>query len=249
LRVQESASGAKIPRADLRLDPKGMDRMATYLELSHRLSANTPLPLGVPPLEFHHHYNMERGDVSNLFVLHFSNHTGTHIDAPWHFVASGLRINDFRLEEFIFERPACIDLSLDDGGLVEVGHLAPHTSLIHQSDLLLLRTGYSRVRRKDSQRYAMQSPGVSSAAADHLVQNFPELRAIGLDTVSLACMQHLEDGLEAHRILLRGEGRRFLIIEDMNLDWDISHLQRVIALPLFIEGIDSSPCTVMGVIQ
>ena len=79
------------------------------------------------------------------------------------------------------------------------------------------------------------------------MENFPHLPAIGLDTVSLACMQHLEDGLEAHRILLRGEGRRFLIIEDMNLDFDLSRLQQVIALPLFIEGIDSAPCTVMGV--
>jgi kynurenine formamidase len=190
---------------------------------------------------------MERGDVSNLFVLHFSNHTGTHVDAPWHFVASGLRISDFRLEEFIFERPAFIDFSLSDGELIEVGHLKPHADLIRQCDLLLLRTGYSQLRERDPQRYAMQSPGLSAAAADYLAQNFPELRAIGLDTISLACMQHLEDGLEAHRILLRGEGRRFLIIEDMNLDWDLSQLQQVIALPLFIEGIDSSPCTVMGV--
>jgi kynurenine formamidase len=68
-----------------------------------------------------------------------------------------------------------------------------------------------------------------------------------MDTISLACMQHLEEGLEAHRILLRGDGRRFLIIEDMNLDFDLSHLRRVFALPLFIEGVDSSPCTVMGV--
>ena len=88
----------------------------------------------------------------------------------------------------------------------------------------------------------------SSGAATYVVEQFPALRAIGLDTVSLACMQHLEDGLEAHRILLRGEGRRFLIIEDMNLDRDLSRLQQVMAVPLFIEGADSSPCTVMGLI-
>lgn len=221
--------------------------MTKYLELSHRMSSATPLPNGVPPLEFHHHYSMDRGDVSNLFVLHFSNHTGTHIDAPWHFVASGLRISDFQLEEFIFDRPGCIDISLGDGELIEAEHLEPHADLIHRCDLLLLRTGYSRVRQRAPQRYAQQSPGVSTGAANYLAAEFPELRALGLDSVSLACMKHLEDGLEAHRLLLRGEGRRFLIIEDMNLDRDLSRLVQVIALPLMIEGIDSAPCTVMGV--
>jgi kynurenine formamidase len=90
---------------------------------------------------------------------------------------------------------------------------------------------------------------MSVHGASYLAGHFPRLRAIGLDTISLASMQHLEEGLEAHRILFRGDGRRFLIIEDMNLDFDLSQLRRVIALPLFIEGIDSSLCTVMGVID
>jgi arylformamidase len=221
--------------------------MAKYFELSHRLNSRTPLPPGVPAYEFRHHSSMKRGDVSNLFVLHFSNHTGTHIDAPWHFVDSGIPISAFRLDEFVFERPAYIDIPLGDGILIEVGHLAPLADLISQCDLLLLRTGFSRVRKSDPQRYALQSPGVSTGAANFLAKTFPNLRALGLDTVSLACMQHLEDGLEAHRILLRGEGRRFLIIEDMNLDYELSRLERVIALPLLIEGIDSAPCTVLGV--
>ena len=55
--------------------------------------------------------------------------------------------------------------------------------------------------------------------------------------------------LEAHRILLRGEARRFLIIEDMNLDWDLTQLRHVMALPLFLEGLDSAPCTVVGVVE
>lgn len=83
--------------------------------------------------------------------------------------------------------------------------------------------------------------------ARYLAKNFPHLRSLGLDTVSLASMQHPEEALEAHRILLRGEGRGFLIIEDMNLDGALSRLRSVIALPLFIEEVDSSPCAVMGI--
>jgi kynurenine formamidase len=193
-----------------------------------------------------HHASIERGDVSNLFVLQLSNHTGTHIDAPWHFVRNGLSISQFRLEEFVFEHPLCIDFSLGDGEMFQASDLEPYFDRISDCDLLLLRTGYSHVRRTDPDRYRHFSPGMSIEGARYLEQ-FPGLRALGLDTISLASMQHLEEGLEAHRVLLGGQNRRFLIIEDMNLDRDLSQLERVLALPLFIDGVDSAPCTIMGI--
>jgi kynurenine formamidase len=219
----------------------------SYLELSHRLSVGAPLPPGVPAMQVQQCYSIERGDASNLFVLRLSNHSGTHVDAPWHFVASGLRICDFRLEEFVFEHPLCIDVALSDGQLLEPDHFRPHAKRISTADLLLVRTGYSRIRRQAPERYTLQSPGMSTAGASFLAEQFPGLRALGLDTISLASMQHLEEGLEAHRILFRGTGRRFLVVEDMNLDFDLARLRQVIALPLFIEGVDSSLCTVMGI--
>jgi len=218
-----------------------------YMELSHRLGVNTPRPPGVPPLEFRHECSIARGDASNLFVLRFSNHTGTHMDAPWHFVATGIRICDFSLEEFVFDRPFCLDLSLGDGEMFRPAHFEPHAEPIARCDLLLLRTGYSLVRQGDPDRYRQHSPGMSVEGAHYLAKQFPSLRALGMDTVSLACIDHLDEGMEAHRVLLGGEGRRYLVIEDMNLNHDLSRLRRVIALPLFLEGVDSSPCTVMGI--
>jgi len=218
-----------------------------YLQLSHHLSVDTPIPPGVPPIRFRHHSSMDRGDVSNLFVLEFSNHTGTHIDAPWHFVRDGLPISEFSLEEFVFERPLCVDISARDGQILGPADFEPHFAAISDCDLLLIRTGYARVRRTDPARYRTFAPGMSVEGAHYVAEKFPTLRAVGLDTVSLACMQHLEEGLEAHRVLLGGKGRRFLIIEDMDLDHDLSQLKRVFALPLFIDGVDSAPCTVMAI--
>jgi arylformamidase len=219
-----------------------------YIELSHRLGPSTPVAPGVPPPEFRQHYSIQRGDVSNLFVLKLSNHFGTHVDAPWHFVDSGLKISDFTIEECVFDQPLCLDLPMKEAGLITANHLKPYADQIARCDLLLLRTGYSAIRGTDPERYRSKGPGMSVEGASYLAANFPRLRALGLDTISLACMEHLEEGLEAHRVLLRGEGRRFLIVEDMKLEPDLSRLRSVIVLPLFIEGIDSSPCTVMGVI-
>lgn len=218
-----------------------------YLELSYHLNTSTPIAPGVPPIEFQHHYSMDRGDVSNLFVLKFSNHTGTHIDAPLHFVRDGIPISQFGLRDFVFDSPLCVDLPVGDGEIFRPSHFELHAAAIANCDLLLLRTGYARVRRTDASRYRLFAPGMSVEGAQYITQTFPQLRALGLDTISLACMQHLEEGLEAHRVLLGGNGRRFLIIEDMNLDHDLSQLKQVLAFPLFIDGVDSAPCTVVGI--
>ena len=57
------------------------------------------------------------------------------------------------------------------------------------------------------------------------------------------------EGIRCHQALLgfgREDGRRILIIEDLNLPLDLPPPKRVIALPLFITGVDSAPCTVVA---
>jgi kynurenine formamidase len=189
---------------------------------------------------------MTRGDLSNVMELTLLSHVGTHVDAPRHFVADGATLTDFSADEFVFSRPMCLDLPLANGDLVSRERLAGHAARLAECDLLLLRTGFFKVRAIDSHRYATQSPGLDACAARFLKEEFPRLRAIGLDTISLACMVHLEEGLEAHRILLGGRNRHFLIFEDMNLSHELAGLCRVIALPLMVTGADGCPCTILG---
>jgi hypothetical protein len=54
--------------------------------------------------------------------------------------------------------------------------------------------------------------------------------------------------MAAHHELLGGEGRRFLIIEDMNLEQDLTGLREVRVCPWLVQGMDSGPCAVVGVI-
>ena len=92
----------------------------------------------------------------------------------------------------------------------------------------------------------MLSPGFSAAGARFLRDNFPGLRGLGLDTLSLACMAQLEEGLEAHRVLLGGPGRRFLILEDVDLAPELSHLRQVMVVPWQVRDWDSGPCTILA---
>jgi hypothetical protein len=70
-----------------------------------------------------------------------------------------------------------------------------------------------------------------------------------MDTISFACIAHLEEGMEAHRVLLSPPGSRFLLLEDMNLNFDLSPLRELWIMPWLVEGIDSAPCTIVGLLD
>lgn len=221
----------------------GSDRR--WIKLSHDLSEDSPLPPGIPPLTRHDRSSMAKGDVSNVVDLYLCNHIGSHMDAPLHFAMQGLSLTDFDVNEFYFTSPLVLDIPLSDGDLIYPEHFAPFAEQISQADILLIRTGFGMHRTTDPERYRLKGPGFSEAGARHLADNFPNLSCLGLDAVSLASMMHLDEGLRAHQALLVDD-RMFLVLEDLNLDYDLSNIAEVVALPLMIRGIDGGPCTVIA---
>ncbi len=192
---------------------------------------------------------MARGSISNVFRLTICNHTGTHIDGPNHFSMKKKAVNKFNIEDFIFNDPLLLDIIKNDRELIYVEDLEPHFNYIKKSDLLLLRTGFSKIRRQNLKRYIKGSPGFSAAAGKYLAGKFPNLRAIAMDTLSFACPLKLEEGIRAHQILLDECSRTIFLIEDINLDFDLSKVKQVMTIPLFVENIDSAPCTVFALMD
>ena len=84
-----------------------------------------------------------------------------------------------------------------------------------------------------------------------LRQDFPAVRAIGMDWISVSSYESRELGRQAHRAFLNpdGEGSPVLIIEDMNLSKNLKNLAEVLVVPILIETIDSAPCTVIGFLK
>lgn len=220
--------------------------MSQLVKLSFNLDLRDPLPPAIPPVEIKRLFDVEAGDVANGYILHFANHSGTHVDAPQHVDSSGFSITQFEMHEFIFKSPLFINLDLEDDELIRPEHLKPHRHELEGCDLLMIKTGYSEIRSIEPQRYCLHSPGFSIAGAGYL-RRFSNLRAFGMDTISFACLAYLDEGMEAHEVLLGGEGRRFLIMEDVDLSADLSNIERVILMPWLIEGIDSAPCSLVGI--
>jgi kynurenine formamidase len=114
---------------------------------------------------------------------------------------------------------------------------------------ILSDTAINRKSRSayDPQGYSERGPGISSDACRYLMDNFPSLKGIALDWLSLSSYAHMEEGVLAHQYLLgKFHSHQMVIIEDLNFsELDGQKLQRVIALPLLVRGIDSGPCQVV----
>jgi arylformamidase len=217
-----------------------------FVFLGYPLSQEAPTPPAIPAMELTPFMSLKQGNEANVTMIKVISHTGTHVDAPSHVIEEGITITDFTPEEFVFSNPHVIDLPLQDGEIVQPNHLAPFVEANKDADLLLFRFGYGHVRHSDPIRYSTKCPGFGVESAEFLREEFPNMRALGMDVPSLSCIEYLDQTMAAHNILLRGKERRFLVIEDMYLHQDLSRLSVVIVAPLLIERCDGGPCTVLG---
>ena len=70
------------------------------IDLTLTLSGSTPNFPGSPEVQFLSWSNLKE-DGYNLELLFLSSHTGTHLDAPYHFVKDGLKINQIPIKRLI----------------------------------------------------------------------------------------------------------------------------------------------------
>ena len=214
-----------------------------YRLLSYHLNAKTPMYGSAMPVKIEPCKQISKGDACDTSYVTFSNHSGTHIDAPRHFSAGGKSLSQYGIEELIFSRPFVLDLKKGDGELV----LPQDLKDIPECDLLLIRTGFYQYR--GTEKYRLNNPGISAAAAKMIRETLPSIRAIGIDSISVSSYTKREEGRLAHQALLDPDAHKnkpLLLIEDMDLSGDLSGLKKVFAVPVFFEGVDSMTCTVIG---
>jgi len=212
--------------------------------LSHPISNETPLYGNEKGIKISPDKQIQSGDSCNTLNLSFPNHSGTHIDFPFHFNQGGKTINDYPASYWQFDHVETIDLSgkVDDNQIIGpelfsgMGNLA--------TELLLIKTGYGAYR--GSNRYTLTPPGLSSNLAPFFRKNFPQLRCVGMDLISVSSYSNREEGRKAHHAFLNpDEGEIILLIEDMKLDTD-GPFNKVIVAPLLIDNADGAPCTVLA---
>ena len=222
-----------------------------YRRLSYTLNVRDHAFPGAPTMRVEPFESMQKGDRLNTYNVTLFNHFGTHMDGPNHFNGQGRQLYELELSTFIFEKPLLVDIPKGRGELVEPEEVMRFDEAIRAADLLLVRSGFSAMRASDNRAYSEEGPAISARAAELIVERYQNLKAVGMDWISLSSPLHLEDGIRAHQIMLGKTGAEpVLIIEDIDLSGlDPDTLETVFALPLFIEGIDSAPVTILAKIR
>lgn len=221
--------------------------------LSHVLSPETPMYSGSGRVEITAERSIASGDTSNNTHLALPAHSGTHVDAPVHFVDGGASIDQFDAASWIAERPALIDVPCEPGELIGVDRIRGELeALPRETDMLLLRTGAQRWRTSSNaserDNFESHGPGIGLDLATWLRDELA-LAFLGVDAISISSPDHREVGREAHRILLgpHHSGRQAVrLIEDMDLAALPGSPNRVWVAPLRMLGGDGAPVTVFA---
>ncbi len=177
--------------------------------------------------------------------LEFTTHTGTHIDAPWHFNQEGRRIDQYPPEVFMGTGVVLDFRHFDDKARITGEDLARARPAVQEGDILLINTG--RHRQFGSREYATLHPGLDGEACERFLLE-KRIRMVGMDTICV------EPGSEEdhwahplHRIcLIENE---ILLIENLGGQIDAVTGKRcyIVALPLKLQA-DAAPARVIALV-
>jgi arylformamidase len=172
---------------------------------------------------------IERGDIVNITFLRLTAHTGTHMDAPCHFLAGEAGIDTFPLEVGV--GPARVLQTPRSFTSIPPEFL--EDKKIQKGDRILFKTKNSD-ERWDLKEFQRGFTGLSAPAARYLVDHGVQL--VGIDYLSIGVFDG--DGAETHQVLL---GSKVWILEGLNLGGVEEGAYDLICLPLRITGSDGSP--------
>jgi kynurenine formamidase len=221
-----------------------------FVCLSYALSEEAPLYGNTPKPVITPYTMISKGDRSNSYSLSVNNHSGTHVDAPGHFIEGGKRICDYKTNELVFSNVLVLDLPKKTGEWVEETDLKANATKQEaaKADCLIIITGFYSLRNKPE--YRENNPGISPEAIAWARANMKKLRCIGIDTISVSSITDRERGRKAHRAAFESNAafsEPLLLIEDMDLSQiNGKRIKQMLIVPWLIEKIDSAPCTVLA---
>ncbi|NPV56192.1 MAG: cyclase family protein [Anaerolineae bacterium] len=208
--------------------------MIKIYDISLTIAPEMPTWPGDPKLVLERVNKMEEGANANVTRLDMGVHTGTHIDAPYHFVMEGGTVEHVPLDVLI--------------GPAQVITMPDSLSTIHRKDLeqigvpagttrLLIKTRNSRLWGEHVNEFDTSFVALEPDAAQYLVDR--GVKFVGIDYLSIAPFKRSK---ETHQILLRAN---VVILEGANL-WQVpSGEYQMYCLPLKLAKTDGAPARVI----
>jgi len=194
-------------------------------DISVPLCAEIPGYPGDPPFVIAPWNSISKGDAANLSKMTLSTHSGTHLDAPRHFIENGATVDTLPLGLLVGKA-----LVVELHGVKEIGRKDLERLRIKGAERLLLKTDNSALWAQSG--FSHDFAALSVEGARYLLESGVKL--VGIDYLSI---ESFEGDGEVHRMLL---GNGVLILEGVNLA-DVAPGEYEICLPMKIKGGDGAP--------
>jgi kynurenine formamidase len=215
------------------------NRPLEVIDLTLALSEQTPSYPGDPLFSRIWHAEFDQNGFC-VSKLEMSAHSGTHVDAPFHFLGNQFEaLMAIPLQSFMGEATALERLKAP-GEDLSVADL--DGAEIHSGDIVLFRTGWDR-RAGSPAFFQDEWPGMQPSLVEELIRR--DVKAIGGDIASVDSPAALAGGAPAHKMA----GRAGMPIFEglVNLDQVIGRRFLFFGLPLKLEGAEASPIRAVAI--
>ena len=181
-----------------------------------------------------------KNDGYNLELLFFSSHTGTHIDAPYHFVKEGLKIHQIPLDR-LMGKAILIKLKKTKNEAITkldiISFEKKNGKIPNNSSIFFFTTWQKNLNQNN---YFTENPGLSLPAAKYLISK--KINLVGIDSPSIDLGK--DESYSVHHILSKNN---ILIVENLsNLNKILSKEFNFTVLPLKIKDATGSPIRAIG---
>ena len=183
---------------------------------------------GDPPYRIHHVHDQKKGDACTVSQVTMGVHTGTHMDAPLHFIEDAQSIDLMPLDTTV--GPARV-IAIDHGTSIGRAELEKHQ--IEPNERLLFKTANSgRLWNKDA--FDENFVFIDASGADYLAER--AVRMVGVDYLSVGGFR--QDAVETHLALL---GAGIWVVEGLDLSHVAPGRYEFVCLPLKLVDSDGAP--------
>jgi arylformamidase len=184
-----------------------------------------------PPIELVRVMDIAKGDAATNSRLSLGVHTGTHVDAPVHFLADGAGVDEIPFDRLLGEARV-----VEVGDAPSIGAAQLRSVDPRPGERLLFKTQNS-ARCWKADRFLSDFVYLSLEGAALLAER--RVRTVGIDYLSIAGMH---EGVPTHRALLE---QGICIIEGLDLSSAKPGSYELLCLPLRLAGADGAPARVL----
>lgn len=194
-------------------------------DVSVPLSGATPTYPGDPGIEIEEWLTLAKGDAANVSLVHFGVHSGTHVDAPAHFIEGGSKVESLSLESLIGNAEV-VEVP-DDVKVIDEDFVAANCA--RNSERVLFKTRNSAFWNNPHEGFRDDYTYLAPNAARKLVES--GIKLVGIDYLSVE--QFRSEKFDTHHVLL---SNGVVILEGLDLREVVAGIYELICLPLKLAG-------------